>query len=794
MPLAAGTRLGRYEVVRLLGAGGMGEVYLARDQHLDGKEVALKVLPAGALADDAARARFRKEAVALSKLTHPNIAIVYDFDARDGVDFLVMEYLPGETLDARLAVGPLPETNVARLGMQIAEGLAAAHKRGIVHRDLKPGNLQVTPEGHLKILDFGLAKLLPQVGDKSQVETATDSHAVSGTLPYMAPEQLRGENVDERTDIFALGAVLYEMATGKRPFREESSPRLIDTILNHPPVTPRAVNARVSPDLERIVLKCLEKDPTLRYQSATDVGVDLRRLGTPSGEAAVSPAVSPGSKWRAMGVMAALGGAAVLVLLIGLNVGGSRERLLGGTSPGRIESLAVLPLENLSRNPEEDYFADGMTEALISDLAQIGALRVISRTSAMRYKGTDKSLPQIARELNVDAIVEGSVMRAGERARITAQLIHAATDRPLWSKSYERDLRDVLALQREVARAIAQEIKIKLTPQEQTSLARAAPVDPEAHEAYLKGRHFLSKRTPKALRTGLEYFQLAIEKDPSYALAYAGLADAYNLLGDYLGPPKEFFPKAEAAAIRALEMDDTLAEAHASFGYVKSSFYWDWPGAEKEYKRAIELKPSYAQAHQWYAFNLIQLGRFDQAIAEVRRARELDPLSLIINSSAGIIFYSARKYDQAILAFKNALDMEYDFRVAHYYLGLVYVEKGAFEEGIAELQIAVDISERNPRYLSGLGKAYAAAGKRGDALAILDELEEMAERRYVQSINIAEVYGDLGEKDQAFAWSEKAYEARDWDILTLKMGPRFDSLRDDPRFHDLLRRIGLPPD
>jgi serine/threonine-protein kinase len=754
--------------------------------------VALKVLPAGTLADEAARKRFGNEAVALSKLTHPNIAIVYDFDTHDGVDFLVMEYLPGETLDARLAAGPLPETNVARLGMQIAEGLASAHAKGVIHRDLKPGNLRVTPEGHLKILDFGLAKLLPRVGEKSQVETASNSHAVSGTLPYMAPEQLRGENVDARTDIFSLGAVLYEMATGKRPFREETSPRLIDAILHQTPVTPRAVNPRVSPDLERIVLKSLEKDPALRYQSATEVGVDLRRLGTPSGAAVAIPAVPPGSKWRAMGVMAALGVAAVLVLLIGLDVGGLRERLFGGASASRIESLAVLPLENLSGDPEQDYFSDGMTDALITDLSRIKTLRVISRTSTMRYKATDKPLPEIAQELDVDAVVEGSVLRVGDRVRITAQLIEAGTDRHLLAESYERDLTDILALQGEVARAIAEKIRIALTPQDTARFSNRRQVDQEAHETYLKGRLYLNEQTDEGYWKAIDYFNQAIARDPGYAPAYAGLADSYSSLGWSALPPHEAFPKAKAAVFKALEIDDTLSEAHASLGYIRTFYDWDWSAAERDFKRAIELNPNSVDAHVFYHWCLRVQGRLAESQAEIARAYELDPLSTYLMAMEDS-HYTSGQYHQAIDRLREVLDLDPTLAIGHWWLGLAYLQEAMYNEAIAAFQEALALSEASTEYLAWLGRANAMAGRRDKALQIIDELNARSKQEYIASNHFATIYIGLGDKDKAFEWLEKTYEERSGWMVWLQTAPEFDSLRSDPRFADLLRRMGFPP-
>ncbi len=797
-----GRTLGHYRILEKIGAGGMGEVYRAHDERLD-RDVALKVLPTGTLADEAARKRFRKEALALSKLNHPNIATVFDFDTQDGVDFLVMEHIAGITLDQKVSSGPLPEKEIARLGVQLAEGLAAAHEQSVVHRDLKPGNLRLTPDGRLKILDFGLAKLLQPVG-QAMTESLTESGAMAGTLPYMAPEQLRGESVDARSDLYAAGVVLYEMATGRRPFEEKLSTTLTDAILNRAPVGPRALNERVSPELERVVLKCLEKEPENRYQSAKEVVVDLRRLGAsraaaetprrrvPFGFAQGKPPGSARLVWRVGTGLAAV--AVVVAVLVGLNVGGWRERLLGHAGAPRIESLAVLPLANLSGDPEQEYFADGMTEALITDLAKIGSLRVISRTSVMEYKGVKKPLPKIARELKVDAVVEGSVMRVGDRVRITVQLIHGPTDKHLWADSYERELRDVLAMQEEVARAIAQEIRIKLTPQENARLTGSRPIDPEVYELYLLGQFYSHKGPRTDWGKSQEYFERAIAKDPSYAPAYAGLARFYSRVVTSSGPltPQEAWPKAEAAVQRALELDDRLAEAHAELANIRLLRDWNWEEAAKESQRALELNPNSPDAHSRYARYLRVAGRPDEAVREMKRALELDPLRVDLSNQLGVELVFARRYDEAIEQFHQSLELDANSVVAHFYLSALFAAKGmereAAEEAIKGLNAAGEASQASKFERIYKASGYRAAQRFLDQRAIEDELK----RPRPDPWTLAYTYPRLGQKDKAFEWLEKAYQERSVGLLQLRVDPDFDNLRSDPRYKDLVRRINFP--
>jgi TolB-like protein/DNA-binding winged helix-turn-helix (wHTH) protein/Flp pilus assembly protein TadD len=464
-----------------------------------------------------------------------------------------------------------------------------------------------------------------------------------------------------------------------------------------------------------------------------------------------------------------------------------------GHAPTGIRSLAVLPLENLSADASQSYFADGMTDELITDLAQISALRVISRTSVMVYKGARKPLPQIARELNVDAVVEGTVLRSGDQVRITAQLIEAATDKHLWSQSYEGELRDTLALQNTVARAIADQIRVNLTPQEQAALKNVKVVNPQAYESYLKGRYFWNKRTADGLKVALAYFNQAIEEDPKYAQAYSGLADTYALLGDWqyaVMTPKEAFPKAKAAAIKALELDSALGEAHNSLAFVLDGFDWDFDAAGKEFRRAIELNPGYATAHHWYAWHLSLLGRYDEAITEMRKAENLDPLSLIINADLAELLVLAHSYDESIEQSRKTIEMDPNFALAHNQLAQAYLQKNMYAEAVAELQKAVQLSAGSPTSIANLARAYVLSGKRSEAEKLLSDLKKRSNPGHSNASEIAMVYASLGDTDQAMNWLEKGFEERFNPGVLLR--PGFDPLRSDSRFQDLVHRIGLP--
>ena len=767
----------------------MGQVLKAHDERLD-RDVAIKIISPGALLEENARKRFRHEALALAKLNHPNIATIYDFDTQDRTDFLVMECVIGETLANKLKSGCLSEKHLIEIGEQIADALACAHQSHMVHCDLKPANIMISPSGQVKLLDFGLSLLLHSP-ELAQADTITSVHSVWGTLPYMAPEQLRGEPVDSRCDIYAVGVVLYEMATGRRPFEAKSSPKLIDDILRSAPPPPQSVNARITPGLANIVLKCLEKDREDRYQSANEIAVDLRRLATQklvasSGTMLASP------RRRALPIVLITCALLLVMSVFAVKKWASFNGAANGASTAaRINSLAVLPLDNLSNEPAQEYFTDGMTEELIYALAKISELRVVSRTSVMQYKGVHKSAPQIAHELHVDAIVSGSVLRVADskRVRITAELVDASTDHNLWTQSYERDLTDIFSLQDEVARNIAQQIQIQLSPEDESRLASSSSIKAEAHEAYLKGRYHWTKGTEDEYREAKRYFERAAEIDPKYAAAYAGLADYYWATAEL--SPRDAAPKAREYAQKAVALDSMSADAHTTLGAIHFIVDYDWATAEKEFQRATKLNPSDADAHQMYSVFLSEQGRNEEAIAEIRTSQQLNPLDPAPRITAGWGFYFARQYDSAIKECDKALELDDNSVAAHDCRGSAYLAKGEYQKAIAEYRLATAGSQNDPVRLVGLARAYALSGKKREAEHILERIGTAAKDHYVSPYFFAQIHTALGQKDQALSWLEKAYEVGDFYLSHLKVDETLDPLRSDPRFAKLLQRMNL---
>jgi len=747
-----GRTLGHYRIVGKIGAGGMGEVYLARDERLQ-RDVAIKILPAGTLADDTARTRFRKEALALSRLNHPNVATVHDFDTADGVDFLVMEYIRGVTLSRKLVDGRLHESEVIRIGIQVAEGLEAGHKEDVIHRDIKPGNIRVTLDGRAKILDFGLAKVVRPTSETGATESLTGTGTI-GTLPYMAPEQVRGRQVDARTDIWALGTVLYEMATGRRPFLENDAFRLGTAILESAPPSPRAVDDRIPPELERIILKTLEKEPAKRYGSAAALLSDLRQLAEFDSRRTASRAKT--YAWRT-GTM--IGLAAALFLAAG---GYWLRRLVSspGASQGKI-MIVVLPFENLSDNPQEDYFADGLTEETIAQLGELqpSRLGVIARTSAMRYKHTHESVDQIGRQLNVRYVLEGSIRLGDQRVRVTAQLIQVSDQTHLWAESYERPLSDVLKIESEVAQRVTQSLAMELLPSQRAGLTNTREVNPEAYETYLLGRFELRKQSREGIEKAIDHFEQAIRMDPRDARAQAALSEAYWAGSTYWVAPLDVMPKAKAAALRSLELDDNLADAHASLGNVLLFFDWDWPGSEREFRRALALNPSLPDAHIGYADYLATLGKFDESIAQVRQAYALDPVSPSVRpESLWIYFFSGRSED-LIEQCKRLIDLEPNSGIAYALLAQGYAQTGRSGEAVDAANRATHLGNA-PVVLITAAAALARAARPEEARQLLDAGLAQATQRYVCRFNAAAAYAQLGETERAFESLDAAFLQR----------------------------------
>jgi serine/threonine-protein kinase len=782
-----GQRIGHYIIEQKLGEGGMGVVYRARDEKLQ-RDVALKFLETLPTGESAGHERVLQEARAISALNHPNICTVYEVGEANGRPYIAMEYIEGRPLSQEITSTGFSLEQIERYGMQLADALAHAHGRGVIHRDLKAANIIVTPNGRLKVLDFGISRRMePGGGDETTVmdQSWASQHTFTGTLPYTAPEVFKGQEADVRSDIWSLGVVLYEMAAGRRPFRGTTAYELSAAILRE---RPPEVSPALPPVLQSVIDKCLDKDPGQRYQSAGEVRAALETATTASRTHDHAVERPPAASLFSLQNILSL----CLLLVFAVGVGywlTSRKNQRLRPMPGAIQSLAVLPLENLSGDPEQDYFAEGMTDALITELSQIKKLRVISRTSVMQYKHTKKPLDQIAQDLNVDAIVEGSVIRVGARVRISAKLFQTNIEGALWGGSFERNFTDVLALQGEVATAIARGIQVQLSGTEQSQLARSRSVVPEAYEAYLKGRYEAEKRTPEAFQDAAIFFQKAIDKDKTFAAAYAGLADSYQYMSNYqIGSPEVYIPKAKQAAEKALQLDDRLAQAHTSLAAIRF-YHMEGGDIEGEFQRAIALDPSYAQAIHWYGLYLAATSRIEESVRELKLARDIDPKSLIIRANLGFVYYLGRDYDRAEEAEKNTIQMDPSFIAAHGYLGQIYSEKKQYAEAIDEFRTALSLSPGDVAGQADLAYAYAISGKRAQAEEILEELQSVGGSKYVSTYDWAVIYAGFRDKEKTLNALEEAYVERNGRMVNLGVHPQFAFLKQEPRFQRLLAQI-----
>jgi len=789
--LQAGYRLGPYEVVSRLGAGGMGEVYRARDRRLD-REVAVKVLPAVAVADETARLRLLREARMAARLNHPNVCTIHEVGEAEGQAYIAMELVAGQALSDRLAAGRMAIDEVVRLGRQMADAVSHAHEHDVVHRDLKSANVIVTPEGRAKVLDFGLAK--PLLGKDLEAATTltqaslTEAGAMVGTLAYMAPEQLRGKPADARSDVWGLGVVLYEMAAGKRPFSGETGFEVSSAILNQ---TPKALPAGVPPALVGIIERCLAKEPAQRYQRAGEVRSALEAMLTGG-----SPAAWPG--WRATlvaqrwPVVLALV-FSILLVVAGLDVGGVRSRLLGGGGGERAIRMAVLPFANLSGDAEQEYLSDGLTQEMIGQLGRLhpGELSVIARTSVMRYKDGKTPIDQIGRELKVDYVLEGSAQREGNRVRISAELIHTGDQTQLWSDVFEREMSGVLALQSDVARRVAESLALKLLSSERARLASMRAVNPEAYDAVLKGRAQGATLTPAGLDAAERYFKLALEKDPGSAIAHAGIADVWAARQQMLITlPGEAGPKARAAALEAMALDDTLAAVHETLASVLAWTDWDWAGAEREYRRAIEIDPNTADARMGYSHVLLILRRPDEAMRQIERAVELDPVSAMTLSFYAIILLGTDRYDDSIAQARQALRLQPDHGVAQTALWLALHASGRYDEVITVKKDFYD--DWWPEVGQALAQGYADAGYAAAWRRAADVQVSRHDKEPGIAADVAECFLFAGETARALEWLDEAVAQRDPNAPYVNCCPLWDPLRSDPRFQALLRKMNLP--
>ena len=788
----------------------MGEVYLAEDTLL-GRRVAIKFLALQLMSEDRAKKRFLREAHIVASLDHPNICAIHEIGEEEGRRFAVMQYVEGETLDSKTHHESLRLDEVLKIAIQIVAALAEAHEHGVVHRDIKPQNIIINARGQVKVLDFGLSKILHDANDleAKTVSLVSESGMVIGTVPYMSPEQVQGEDLDGRSDLFSMGTLMYELVTGQQPFSRPSGPvSIISAILSYEPPLLSTYNPNVPEALEEIVRSCLQKKKEERYQSAKQLLSDLNALlGSLSQEQTRSDRRPPslrrsaGNAGQSSTQLRRFSVAGAALVSLALIIGGGLyyrsshsvapyKPADGVTTATAINSIAVLPFVNDSAAPDTDYLSDGLTESLMNDLAHLPNMKVIAGSSVFRYKNGENDIRDLDPRLNVQAVLTGRVTLHGDDLIVIAKLFNVLDHSVMLYKEYRQKLQTILQIEQGISRAVTEKLQTKVRTDE--ALNRHTTQDVDAYHLYLRGRYDLNKRTNPT--KAIEYFTKAIDRDPAYAQAYAGLADAYTALGLglYAGPPpKETMPKAMAAARQALEIDETLAEAHVSLALTKMQYEWDWPGAERELKRAKELNPNYAPLHQWYVLYYLIKGRYEEALAESRTAQELDPLSLILYVNEGRALYYSRKFDLAIEKLRGALELDKDSINTHVLLGLCYENKGMYKEAIAEYQTLRKLIKDEPWSVAALGHAYAISGKRSEALKIIEQLKEQSKKKYISPFHVGAIYNGLGDKDHAFEWFEKAYNDGSCLMVYLKIEPEFDGLRTDPRYLDLMRRIGL---